>query len=103
MSKIYREIGKLIKNSSERSEYMLLRAQHLSPSLVKQAFDTRRIDQNLEYNPRRNLQYYQRSEAFINDEFDVDPTSISVREYCPVIKAIDLTFVPTDTTGHTCS
>lgn len=68
MSKIYREIGKLIKNSSERSEYISFRAQYLKLPIVKQAFDTRRIDQNLEYNPRRNLQYYQRSESFINDE-----------------------------------
>jgi hypothetical protein len=35
--------------------------------LVKSAFDTRRINQDTEFNPRRNLQYYQRSEPFIDD------------------------------------
>jgi len=33
--------------------------------LVKNAFDTRRINQETDYNPRRNLQYYHRSEPFI--------------------------------------
>lgn len=37
-----------------------------SSVLIKNAFDTRRIDQNLDFNPRRNLQYYQRSEPFID-------------------------------------
>lgn len=36
--------------------------------LIKQAFDTRRIDQETQFNPRRNLQYYQRSEPFISNE-----------------------------------
>lgn len=35
-------------------------------SLVKVAFDTRRIDQETEMNPRRGLQNYQRSEAFLS-------------------------------------
>jgi len=33
---------------------------------TKVAFDTRRIDQETEYNPRRGLQNYQRSEAFVS-------------------------------------
>lgn len=33
----------------------------------KVAFDTRRIDQETEYNPRRGLQNYNRSEAFISE------------------------------------
>lgn len=33
----------------------------------KLAFDTRRIDQETEYNPRRGLQNYSRSEAFITE------------------------------------
>jgi hypothetical protein len=33
---------------------------------TKLAFDTRRIDQETEYNPRRGLQNYQRSEAFLS-------------------------------------
>lgn len=38
-------------------------------TLIKQAFDTRRIDQETQFNPRRNLQYYQRSEPFISSGF----------------------------------
>ena len=34
---------------------------------TKVAFDTRRIDQETEYNPRRGLQNYSRSEAFISE------------------------------------
>lgn len=33
----------------------------------KVAFDSRRIDQEIEYNPRRGLQNYNRSEAFITE------------------------------------
>jgi hypothetical protein len=36
--------------------------------LLKLAFDTRRIDQYSDANPRRNLQYYHRSEPFITEE-----------------------------------
>ena len=36
-------------------------------SKVSLAFDTRRIDQEVEYNPRRGLQNYSRSEAFITE------------------------------------
>jgi len=35
--------------------------------LKKVAFDTRRIDQETEYNPRRGLQYYNRSEPFVSE------------------------------------
>lgn len=34
---------------------------------TKMAFDTRRIDQETEYNPRRGLQNYNRSEAFLSE------------------------------------
>lgn len=34
---------------------------------TKVAFDTRRIDQETEFNPRRGLQNYNRSQAFVND------------------------------------
>lgn len=37
-------------------------------SLVKVAFDTRRTNQEVDFNPRRNLQYYHRSEPFITKE-----------------------------------
>lgn len=38
-----------------------------SNSLSKTAFDTRRINQEVEYNPRRGLQSYHRSENFISE------------------------------------
>ena len=37
-------------------------------AITKVAFDTRRIDQETEYNPRRGLQYYHRSEGFIQKD-----------------------------------
>lgn len=46
------------------------RANYLSGlvnnNIIKIAFDTRRIDQETEYNPRRGLQSYHRSEEFIS-------------------------------------
>ena len=36
--------------------------------LIKVAFDTRRIDQEHDRNPRTNLQYWNRSQAFIEEE-----------------------------------
>lgn len=36
--------------------------------IVKIAFDTRRINQQTEFNPRRNLQYYHRSDPFITGD-----------------------------------
>lgn len=36
--------------------------------LVKNAFDTRRTNQYVDFNPRRNLQHYHRSEAFITKD-----------------------------------
>lgn len=41
--------------------------QSESKGFVKVAFDTRYIDQETEFNPRRGLQNYSRSESFINE------------------------------------
>jgi hypothetical protein len=58
------------ENIPSRMECIKLRKQGLkslySNTLVKVAFDTRRIDQETEYNPRRNLQNYNRSESFLS-------------------------------------
>lgn len=43
-------------------------ARDLSKPLVKTAFDTRRTNQYTDFNPRRNLQHYHRSEAFITKD-----------------------------------
>lgn len=47
---------------------MQFRSKYISSGIVKNAFDTRRVNQNTDFNPRRNLQYYQRSEPFIDNQ-----------------------------------
>jgi hypothetical protein len=42
--------------------------KELNKPLIKQAFDTRRINQEIERNPRRNAQTYVRSEPYIDEE-----------------------------------
>lgn len=54
--------------SIERSARKAALAKVVTPSLVKLAFDTRRINQEIERNPRTNLQYWHRSQEFIDDE-----------------------------------
>lgn len=57
------------QNIEERSDFFEYRKALFSPvSLRKNAFDTRRINQETDYNPRRGLQFYHRSEEFLNDE-----------------------------------
>lgn len=60
-----------VANAPNRSESIALRSKHVSmlkkSSLVKVAFDTRRINPETDFNPRRNLQNYQRSEPFIDE------------------------------------
>jgi hypothetical protein len=65
---IYAIICEFNANSNMRTIYSQFRHKYLTPILVKNAFDTRRINQNTEFNPRRNLQYYQRSEPYIDDK-----------------------------------
>lgn len=68
-TEIYQALCLFNDKFMSRKQYRQLRAKYLSPkSFVKQAFDTRRINQNTEFNPRRNLQYYQRSEPFLDDK-----------------------------------
>jgi hypothetical protein len=40
----------------------------LSKPITKVAFDTRRVDQEHDRNPRKNLQYYHRADAFIDED-----------------------------------
>lgn len=67
------EIFELISSGTEnvltRKQGFEMRRIALSNSmgLVKVAFDTRRIDQETQINPRRGLQNYNRSEAFITE------------------------------------
>lgn len=59
---------KMASISEEKHKLIEARKRLLaSGKIVKQAFDTRRIDQETEYNPRRGLQNYNRSEQFITE------------------------------------
>lgn len=57
--------------SSRKSSMKLRKAGFVSvvsqQGFTKVAFDTRRVDQETEYNPRRGLQNYNRSEAFLSE------------------------------------
>lgn len=67
-----------------RKQSYMLRKETLSKALngfSKVAFDTRRIDQEAEYNPRRNLQNYNRSEAFITEAVSEKIKSFTKLQY----------------------
>lgn len=81
---IYAVICAFNENNGAREKFAQFRGKYLKPTLVKNAFDTRRIDQNTEFNPRRNLQYYQRSEPFIDDK-----TAAQVKLFFKVKTATD--------------
>lgn len=71
ISEIYSLISGGMKNNPSRKESIILRKAGLDAftsdkGFTKIAFDTRRINQETEYNPRRGLQNYNRSEAFIS-------------------------------------
>lgn len=69
ISEIYDLISGGMENISSRNRSISLRNAALSEStsIKKFAFDTRKIDQETEYNPRRGLQYYNRSEEYITE------------------------------------
>ena len=67
---LYQLISRGTENVNSRRRFIQLRKQGLNSLLTgngftKVAFDTRRIDQETEYNPRRGLQNYNRSEQFL--------------------------------------
>lgn len=68
---IYDLISRGRKDVSSRKEGILLRKNGLNSiqntGFVKLAFDTRRIDQQTQINPRRGLQNYHRSDPFISE------------------------------------
>lgn len=71
ISELFLLISSGTENIPSRKQAMKLRKMgfdnHLSnKGFKKLAFDTRRIDQETEYNPRRGLQNYNRSEAFLS-------------------------------------
>ena len=70
VSELYNLISRGTENVPVRKQARLLRnniINSLSNGFNKVAFDTRLIDQETEYNPRRGLQNYNRSEAFITE------------------------------------
>jgi hypothetical protein len=72
ISELYQLISDGSKSNPSRKQAILLRKagleSHVSgQGFTKVAFDTRRIDQETEYNPRRGLQNYNRSEAFLTE------------------------------------
>lgn len=70
ITELYQLISRGTENVGARRRSIMLRKQGLNSLLsgngfTKVAFDTRRIDQETEYNPRRGLQNYNRSEQFL--------------------------------------
>lgn len=65
---IYELISSSTKNAIARKQSFELRKRSFDStnSIVKVAFDTRRIDQETTYNPRRGLQNYHRSDPFVS-------------------------------------
>lgn len=72
ISELYQLISDGSASQPSRKQAILLRKAGLDScadgkGFKKLAFDTRRIDQETEYNPRRGLQNYNRSEAFLSE------------------------------------
>lgn len=63
-----KKIHASIEDRVDVREFRTALLKNLSQPMVKVAFDTRRINQNVDYNPRRNLQFYHRSEPFITKD-----------------------------------
>lgn len=72
ITELYNLISRGSQDVSTRKQSRQLRKVALHTTIAgqgftKMAFDTRRINQEVEYNPRRGLQNYNRSEAFISE------------------------------------
>jgi hypothetical protein len=69
---IMNEVIKVHSSIEDRSDIKYLRKEALEKlsvaPIIKVAFDTRRVNQYTDINPRRNLQYYHRSEPFITKD-----------------------------------
>jgi hypothetical protein len=75
VSELYNLISRGTENVSSRKQSRLLRTAAFNSITTtgfnKVAFDTRRIDQETEFNPRRGLQNYNRSEAFLSEGMSI--------------------------------
>jgi len=84
---IYSLITNGMQDIPDRKKSIILRKSFLkeTSSFVKNAFDTRRIDQKNQIIPRRGLQNYSRSEAFITEAM-----SQKIKNFTKLKKAINL-------------
>ncbi len=90
--KNFSEIYLLISGGSQdvttRKQALFLRKQSLgsfiNSGFTKIAFDTRRINQETEFNPRRGLQNYHRSEQFITEA-----TSQKIKNFLKLKKVLE--------------
>lgn len=78
---IYNLISDGISDVPSRNRDFVVRKKALAAAqnltMFKFAFDTRRIDQEIEYNPRRGLQNYNRSEQFITESLNYKLVSLN--------------------------
>jgi hypothetical protein len=65
---LVKSIHSSIEDGTEMRLFRVATIKQLNKPLVKVAFDTRRVNQNTDFNPRRNLQFYHRSEPFITED-----------------------------------
>lgn len=69
---IYHHLQRIHAHIEDRAEIREFRKTAFSmpnsTGFTKLALDTRRINQETDYNPRRNLQFYHRSEQFLNEK-----------------------------------
>jgi DNA-binding PucR family transcriptional regulator len=82
ITELYQLISRGTENTVSRHNSIELRKQVLNSLLSgngfeKVAFDTRRINQTTEYNPRRGLQNYNRSEQFLTEATASKITNLS--------------------------
>lgn len=84
---IYDLISSGMENSPSRKQSFAIRRKALSSiesKFIKIAFDTRRINQETDYNPRRGLQNYHRSEQFVSDSL-----SIKLEAFTKILKVVN--------------
>ncbi len=86
-AKLYGQIASATKQIGIRRLGSIARQQTYgySNDLVKIAFDTRRVNQETERNPRGNLQYYHRSEPYIDGDM-----SVKIAYFMKIKTAVDM-------------
>jgi hypothetical protein len=63
-----KQVHSSIEDRADATELRISALQNIVQPIVKNAFDTRRINQDTDFNPRRNLQHYHRSTPFITKD-----------------------------------